>query len=116
MNEFNLYSSENPYYQDPLSNEAKNIYIPVSTKETNVFFINDQGKLKNMSKDSGLDFLGNSRSAAYLENECCKGPGAHRPGRGASYLRGPRGVVSSRRRWVRTVPRLGGGMYIGEVA
>ena len=67
MNEFNLYSSENPYYQDPLSNETKNIYIPVSTKETNVFFVNDQGKLKNMSKDSGLDFLGNSRSATYLD-------------------------------------------------
>ncbi|NVK21296.1 MAG: CRTAC1 family protein [Kangiellaceae bacterium] len=69
MNEFNVYSNENPYYQDPLSSENKNVYIPVSTKETNVFFTNDGGKLRNTSKDSGLDFLGNSRSAAYFDFE-----------------------------------------------
>ena len=67
MNEFNLYSSENPYYMDPLENKKKAVYIPVSTKESNVFFINDAGKLHNVSKKSGADLIGNSRSAAYLD-------------------------------------------------
>ena len=67
MNEFNLYSSENPYYTDPHSEEQKNVYIPVSTKESNVFFVNQGGKLNNRSKESGLDLIGNSRSAAYLD-------------------------------------------------
>ena len=67
MNEFNLYSSENPYYTDPQENQKKNVYIPVETKESNVFFVNRGGKLNNVSRDSGLDLLGNSRSAAYLD-------------------------------------------------
>ena len=67
MNEFNLYSSENPYYTDPHSEEQKNVYIPVSTKESNVFFVNQAGKLNNRSRESGLDLVGNSRSAAYLD-------------------------------------------------
>ena len=67
MNEFNLYSSENPYYTDPLENEKKNVYIPVDTRETNVFFLNQGGRLNNISVNSGLDLRGNSRSAAYLD-------------------------------------------------
>ena len=67
MNEFNVYSSDNPYYTDPLENKAVNVYIPVATKESNVFFVNDGGKLNNRSVDSGVDWLGNSRSAAYLD-------------------------------------------------
>lgn len=67
MNEFNLYSSDNPYYTDPMDNKKKDIYIPVSTRESNVFFVNEGGRLNNRSKDSGLDLLGNSRSAAYLD-------------------------------------------------
>lgn len=69
INEFNVYSNENPYYTDPLSNEAKNIYIPVDSKESNVFFVNQDGKLNNASKQSGVDFVGNSRSAAYFDLE-----------------------------------------------
>lgn len=67
MNEFNLYSSENPYYTDPISNKEENVYIPVSAKESNVFFVNEGGKLVNRSKNSGVDLVGNSRSAAYLD-------------------------------------------------
>jgi len=67
MNEFNLYSSKNPYYSDPKNNKMENIHIPVSSKETNVFFLNHGGKLKNISAQSGLDLLGNSRSAAYFD-------------------------------------------------
>lgn len=69
INEFNLYSNENPYYTDPLTNQSKNIYIPVSTKESNVLFVNEGGKLNNVSKDSGVDLTGNSRSAAYFDLE-----------------------------------------------
>ncbi|MFT5164558.1 MAG: hypothetical protein ACI9FJ_003161, partial [Alteromonadaceae bacterium] len=67
MNEFNLYGNENRYYTDPLQNKSKNVYIPVATKESNVFFVNDNGRLNNRSKESGADLLGNSRSAAYLD-------------------------------------------------
>lgn len=67
MNEFNLYSSENPYYTDPLENKKRNVYIPVSTKESNVFFVNDGGRLQNYSRESGAALLGNSRSAAYFD-------------------------------------------------
>lgn len=67
MNEFNLYSSDNPYYMDPHENKKMEVYIPVSTKESNVFFVNDAGKLLNVSKNSGADLIGNSRSAAYLD-------------------------------------------------
>ncbi len=66
MNEFNIYTGNNPYFKDS-SNRRRNIYIPVSTKESNVFFVNDKGKLNNRSKNSGIDLLGNSRSAAYLD-------------------------------------------------
>jgi hypothetical protein len=67
MNEFAVYSSENPYYTDPLDNERRNVYIPVQAKESNVFFVNEGGRLQNASEGSGLDLLGNSRSAAYLD-------------------------------------------------
>ena len=69
MNEFNLYSSENPYYTDPLKNAEVNVYIPVATKESNVFFVNDGGKLNNVSKESGIDLVGNSRAAVFFDFE-----------------------------------------------
>ena len=69
MNEFNLYSNENPYYTDPVKNAEVNVYIPVATKESNVFFINDGGKLTNVSKESGIDLVGNSRAAVFFDFE-----------------------------------------------
>jgi len=66
MNEFNLYTSENPYFTDT-SNTKRNVYIPVAEKESNVFFTNNNGRLINSSKNSGIDLLGNSRSAVYLD-------------------------------------------------
>lgn len=62
MNEFHVYSSDNPYYTDPLSNENKDVYIPVSQREQNVFFINDTGRLNITTDASGLGDLGNSRA------------------------------------------------------
>jgi hypothetical protein len=66
MNEFNLYSSKNAY-ADPGKATRKSEYLPVASRETNVFFLNSGGQLKNTSAPSGLDLLGNSRSAAYLD-------------------------------------------------
>jgi len=66
MNEFNLYSSKNPYYRDP-NNNIKQALMPVSPKERNVFFENAAGKLNNVSKNSGLALLSNSRSASYFD-------------------------------------------------
>jgi hypothetical protein len=37
------------------------------SRESNVFFLNEDGKLKNVSEQSGADFVGNSRSTAYLD-------------------------------------------------
>jgi hypothetical protein len=36
-------------------------------RESNVFFVNEGGKLRNRSAESGADFVGNSRSTAYLD-------------------------------------------------
>ncbi len=67
MNEFNLYSSKNPYYQDPEGNANPDVIFPVSEREQNVYFENKAGKLQNASKGSGLDILSNSRSAGYFD-------------------------------------------------
>lgn len=66
MNEFNLYSSKNSYADAGVASK-ENSYLPVDTKESNVFFVNSGGKLNNVSEQSGLNLLGNSRSAAYLD-------------------------------------------------
>ncbi|MFT4930081.1 MAG: hypothetical protein ACI8WB_006217, partial [Phenylobacterium sp.] len=52
---------------EPLNDQAMNVYIPVAKKESNVFFNNENGRLNNVSKQSGADLLGNSRSAVYLD-------------------------------------------------
>ena len=67
MNEFNIYGSRNPYFMDPDSGEAKEIYVPVAPSEPNVFFENSGGKLRKPEAPSGLEFDGNSRSAAFLD-------------------------------------------------
>jgi enediyne biosynthesis protein E4 len=67
MNEFNLYSSENPYYTDPLKNEKVEVEIAGANAEPYVFFANEGGRLQDRSKESGLDVRGNARSSAYLD-------------------------------------------------
>ncbi len=42
-------------------------YLLGWSRESNVFFENDGGKLRNASARSGADFVGNSRSTAYLD-------------------------------------------------
>lgn len=66
MNEFAVYSAENPYYVDP-EGKARDVLLPEDSKESNVFFLNAGGKLSNVSALSGADLLGNSRAVAYLD-------------------------------------------------
>ncbi|QLE86076.1 CRTAC1 family protein [Shewanella sp. Scap07] len=67
MNDYYVYSKKNPYYTDPMSGESVSVDFPDAAKASNVFFINSNGKLNNVSALSGLDFIGNSRAATYLD-------------------------------------------------
>ena len=68
MNEYAVYSSVNPYFTDT-KGEQRQIIMPVSSKESNVFFVNRNGKLEEDSAGSGADLFGNSRSVAYLDHD-----------------------------------------------
>ncbi len=65
MNEYSVYS-DSPYYTKVFK-EKRHITLPVYQKESNVFFVNEGGKLQNFSKESGTDYLGNSRSTVYVD-------------------------------------------------
>lgn len=65
MNEYSVYS-DTPYYTKVFK-EKREIKLLVYQKESNVFFVNEGGKLQNQSKQSGTDLLGNSRSTVYLD-------------------------------------------------
>lgn len=67
MNDYFVYSTENPYYTDPVENKRMQATFPSANRASNVFFINSGGKLHNVSEMSGLNFVSNSRSAAYLD-------------------------------------------------
>ncbi|MCB1561185.1 MAG: VCBS repeat-containing protein, partial [Xanthomonadales bacterium] len=69
MNEYNVYSRENPYYTDPIENRRQDVEFPDAGKAHNVYFENRGGRLENASANSGLDFISNSRSAVYLDLE-----------------------------------------------
>lgn len=65
INPYFVYTSVNPYYKDP-SGVARDIRLP--TKETgNVLFENSGGMLRNVSQNSGVDYLGVSRSAVFAD-------------------------------------------------
>lgn len=66
MNEFAVYSAENPYYTDP-SGEARKVTLAHAGEASNVFFLNSGGSLKNASALSGLDKVSNSRAAAHVD-------------------------------------------------
>lgn len=67
MNDYYVYSTENPYYNEPITGEGLTVDFPDAAKASNVFFLNSGGKLSNVSALSGLDFVSNSRSASYLD-------------------------------------------------
>jgi len=63
-NDFNTFSM---VYR-PLNPESKGREVLLDhRRESNVFFLNEGGKLKNASQRSGADFAANSRSTAYLD-------------------------------------------------
>ena len=66
LHEYLLYQSE---FKVNTPEGEKQMKFAVSEREPNVFFVNEGGKLANRSGDSGADFSGNSRSAAYLDME-----------------------------------------------
>ena len=66
MNDFAVYSAENPYFSDS-SGKLRDVLFPDSQRDANVFFENQDGKLNNASEKSGTALLGNSRAVAYLD-------------------------------------------------
>jgi hypothetical protein len=66
LHEYLLYQSE---FKVNTPNGQKEMKFAVHPREPNVFFVNEGGRLANRSGDSGADFSGNSRSAAYLDME-----------------------------------------------
>jgi enediyne biosynthesis protein E4 len=66
MNDFSVYSSENPFYFERQENSKTIIYAP-SSKERNVFFVNNDGKLENKAEELGTDLNSNARSASFFD-------------------------------------------------
>lgn len=65
MNDFSVYSTENPAYYG--GEEGVSVEYADSHREKNVFFVNEQGVLINQAAELGADLLSNSRSASYLD-------------------------------------------------
>lgn len=66
MNDFSVYSSENPFYYER-AETSKNIHYAESNREKNVFFVNEGGKLINKADVLGADLNSNARSASYFD-------------------------------------------------
>ncbi len=66
MNDFSVYSSENPFYFER-AEQSKSIVYAESDREKNVLFVNEGGVLMNKAEEYGLDLNSNARSAAYLD-------------------------------------------------
>lgn len=66
MNQYSVYSDENPYYTSP-GGEAIDITLAQSLAEKNILFENSDGQLNVVGSDSGLNYEGTSRSAAYFD-------------------------------------------------
>ena len=66
MNDFRVYSTENPFYYGA-NNEHQKVEYAESDREKNVFFVNENGRLINRAEELGADLFSNSRSASYLD-------------------------------------------------
>ncbi len=66
MNDFSVYSSENPFYYNAQDSNQSVTYAQ-SNREKNVFFVNENGILSSRSQGLGADLESNSRSASYLD-------------------------------------------------
>ena len=67
VNGKNDFNSHALVYNHPAENGRIEQYLLSHSRESNVFFVNEAGKLRNRSAHSGADFVGNSRSTAYLD-------------------------------------------------
>jgi len=66
MNDFNVYSTDNPYYKAPEDGSSVPVTFAQSHSEKNVLFENQSGRLQR-KEGSGLELLGNSRSGVYFD-------------------------------------------------
>lgn len=66
MNQYSIYSAENPYFTDS-EGKPLDISLAQSLAEQNILFDNSNGQLNIVEENSGLDYEGTSRSAAYLD-------------------------------------------------
>jgi hypothetical protein len=66
MNDFSVYSSENPFYFER-QESSKTVHYAQSSKEKNVFFVNHGGELINKAQELGADLNSNARSASYFD-------------------------------------------------
>ncbi|MFD0863701.1 CRTAC1 family protein [Sungkyunkwania multivorans] len=66
MNDFSVYSSENPFYFER-EEQSRSISYAESNREKNVFFVNDGGQLINKASALGVDIHSNARSASYFD-------------------------------------------------
>jgi len=64
LHEYFIYSSQ---FKVQTPQGEKEMQFAVHEKEPNVFYVNENGRLQNRSAESGADFSGNSRSAAFLD-------------------------------------------------
>ena len=66
MNDFSVYSSENPFYYER-AEASKTVRYAESNREKNVFFVNQDGELTDQAHELGADLNSNARSAAYFD-------------------------------------------------
>jgi len=64
LHEYFIYSAQ---FKVKTPEGEKEMQFAVHEKEPNVFYVNENGRLQNRSAQSGADFSGNSRSAAFLD-------------------------------------------------
>jgi len=64
LHEYFIYSAQ---FKVQTAQGEKEMQWAVHEKEPNVFYVNENGRLQNRSAESGADFSGNSRSAAFLD-------------------------------------------------
>jgi hypothetical protein len=63
-NDYNVFGVQFRYSDDDGTIKE---YLLNYSRASNVFFLNEDGRLKNVSSLSGADFVGNSRSTTYLD-------------------------------------------------
>ncbi len=66
MNDFSVYSRENPFYFERQS-DSKSIIYAQSDREKNVFFVNEGNTLTNKAEQLGVAINSNARSASYFD-------------------------------------------------